>query len=220
MTDNDDEIQIYHPNGMTTPIPDCFMKIIKYCGPLDNGGVAAYEGYDKFVVEHDNSLSPLDILLANNIGARLTGEDFVRIWGKSGEISEHLANMPKDVDLSDPSLDHEDFWKGLKELFKTCRCKGVSYSKITKILHKKRPRLIPIVDYDIVAHRYLDDSWLGASDIAEYLVAATQHIRGDVIRNERTLTAIKARLWNEEKIDLTLLRIFDILLYQHYTNRP
>jgi hypothetical protein len=76
------------------------------------------------------------------------------------------------------------------------------------------------VDDAIIAYEYLDNSWLGASDITGYLVAATKHIRGDVIYNETTLRAIQARLLNEKQINLTLLRIFDILLYQHYTNIP
>ena len=55
MAENDDEIKIDHP--VTPTIRNCFRQIVEYCGPLEERGVAAYEGYDKIQVEDDNTLS-------------------------------------------------------------------------------------------------------------------------------------------------------------------
>jgi hypothetical protein len=130
-----------------------------------------------------------------------------------------LRKIPADVCLSDTSLNDEGLWENLKGLFAAfCRCDDISYSKTTKIMHKKRPNLIPIVDRVYVAGEYLGGSWLGPRDIPEYLVAATKYIRDDVVHNLSTLKSIQARLRHEKQIDLTLLRIFDILLYQHYSS--
>lgn len=215
-----DGIEINHPDSSTASIPDCLTKVIKYCRPFNEGGVAAYEAYDQFPVQNASTLSAFDILLANNIGANLNGEDFMRIWGNRERIENRLEDVPSDLDLSETSLSDKRMWENLRELFRACRCEGVSYSKITKILHKKRPCLIPIVDNKYLAREYLGNSWLGASasDIPEYLVAATKHIRKDVTceNNRETLIAIQERLWQEKQIHLTPLRIFDILLYQHY----
>ncbi len=155
MANNGDKIEIRHPNGDTTEIDDCFVKVMGYCHQ-----VAAYEAYDKLQVQQAHGLSAFDILLASNIGANLSGEDFMQLWRKREEIGRRLAEIPTTLDLADKSLSDEDLWESLKKLFEVCRCKGVSYSKMTKILHKKRPRLIPIVDNDVVAYKYLDDSWL------------------------------------------------------------
>jgi hypothetical protein len=216
-----DGIEINHPDSSTTSIPDCLTKVIEYCRPFNEGGVAAYEAYDKFPVQNASTLSAFDILLANNIGANLSGENFVRLWRNREEIEKRLAKVPSDLDLPELSSDDEDLWENLRELFIACWCKGVSHSKITKILHKKRPQLIPIVDGEFVAKKYLGGNQLGAGEVPEYLVAATKCIQEVVARenNRTTLVAIREKLRQEKRIDLTLLRIFDILLYQHYSSQ-
>jgi hypothetical protein len=220
MIERGDQIMIHPPNREPEPICDCFVKVEEYCRPFDEdeGGVAAYEGYDKLRVRQDDTLSAIDILLANNIGANLSGQDFVRIRKNRERIESRLTEIPTGLDLSETSLNDEDLWESLHELFKACRCKGVGSSKITKILHKKRPRLIPIVDSELVAGKYLGSNLPSASDVPEYLVAATKHIRKDLTseNNSETLIALQERLWQEKQIHLTPLRIFDILLHQYY----
>jgi hypothetical protein len=218
MADKSDKIEIHHPDeSVPEEIDYCFMKVIDYCRPFEDNDIVAYEGYDKIQVPQDHVLSPSDILLANNIKARISSKDFLRIWRNKQQIEEWLRKIPADVCLSDTSLNDEGLWENLKGLFAAfCRCNNISYSKTTKIVHKKRPNLIPIVDRVYVAGKYLGDRWLGARDrdISEYLVAATKYIRDDVVHNLSTLKSIQARLRDKKQIDLTLLRIFDILLYQ------
>ncbi len=218
MANNNDKIEVHHPVRGMELIDGCVAKGNNYCRLISDGGVPAFELYDQVQIREDNELALCDIWLANGIGARIELKHFIELWKKREEIGEHLAKIPADVDLSDLSLDGKNLWKDLKALFNACRCRGISYSRMTKILHKKRPRLIPIVDDDVVAYRYLGGSWLGASDVSEYLVTATKHIQDDVVRNLSTLKSIQARLWHKKQIDLTLLRIFDILLYQHYSS--
>jgi hypothetical protein len=208
-------ITIQLGNGAT--ISECVQKVQKYCE-----NIPAYEIYDMVVVPQDNAVFVLDICLANNVGAGMDMFAIRRFWRHAskykGEIEEALSRIPRDIELHEVE---DAFFRDLRALFALFfdenKISGILYAGVTKTLHKKRPRVIPLVDWEIVIDGYLKTrSGLGTSNDADYLVEVTKRIREDVRENLNQLQEIQRGLQPDHGGDLTLLRIFDILLYQRF----
>jgi hypothetical protein len=212
-----DEITITLANG--TSIQECVRKVKMHCEK-----VPAYEIYDRIASPQEDSITILDICLANNIDARISASDIREFWRYVSdhrvEIEQGLSRIPQNVDLH--QVDEDTFFDNLRTLFalffngKEPKVRNVNFTRVTKILHKKRPRAIPIVDRKTVIENYIrkGSSWLGTSNSADYLLKVTKIIRQDILRNLNELQEIQRGLQPDEGGDLTLLRIFDILLYQ------
>lgn len=61
-------------------------------------------------------------------------------------MTDRLRAVPSDVDLWEWRTDGDRNRATLESLFEACRFKGFALASITKMLHLKRPRLIPIID--------------------------------------------------------------------------
>ena len=64
---------------------------------------------------------------------------------KLRQITEALEPIPQDIDLWDWP-DNRENRSNLARLLSACRTRGYGVARITKMLHRKRPQLIPIVD--------------------------------------------------------------------------
>ena len=93
----------------------------------------------------------------------------------------------------------------------------MAHAKISKILHKKRPRLIPLIDgAAIIAYRY---NRPGCEDVPKEMVEITKLIRQDLYQNLAELRQIQQNVWRDYSIDLTLIRLIDILFWQDYSEQ-
>jgi len=200
------------------PIGDCEKKVRDFClGPPGSPEKRdlSYEFYDLVWVPQDNQLHPFDIYLANNVGAGVVSDDFRKLWENRKRINQQLAKVPVNLDLADDRLEVFISWKDLEELFEACRVPGVAHAKISKILHKKRPRLIPLIDgAAIIEHRY---NRPGCEDVAEDMIEITKLIRQDLYQNLGELNQIQKNVWRDHSIDLTLVRLIDIIFWQDYS---
>lgn len=112
----------------------------------------SYQNYDLVEVSKDNSLSERDVRVANRIIARMGAETVAAILSRSAPAAAALARIPPDASLVDQ--ESEVPWKALDDLYRVFEgLPGVGLPRITKVLHKKRPGLIPILDS--VVDRYL-----------------------------------------------------------------
>jgi len=108
-----------------------------------------YEVYDAVNVAQDNILRPEEIALSIMMNSRISGNTGLEVWRQRAAIQAHLARLPSSADLAADDVP----WEALRELFDvfdaTPRARlGVA----TKILHKKRPRLIPMLDSRLVSY--------------------------------------------------------------------
>ena len=145
-------------------------------------------------------------------------------------IGKKLAVIPTTVAITDKNIP----WNELTELFgEFLAVDGFSCARVTKILHKKRPRLIPILDRARVIDKYYQavveeiiermHSISGESlsslrqDILNFSLTATAlvaRIRDDILVNKKVLNKIKDKL-DKEGLSLSLVRIFDIILWEN-----
>ncbi len=130
-----------------------------------------------------------------------------------------LAEIPADADLLDPDVDL-DAVKRL--LHAACQVRWVLVPVATKVLHRKRPRLIPMLD-SVVNGYYLDakhKSGLRAAledgDHGERAAGAAMAIlrafRDDLRATEPELTQLQADL-GQMGYELTLVRLLELLLW-------
>jgi hypothetical protein len=223
----DDEITIYLANG-AEKIENCKQKVPEYCRPIrddDSSGVAAFELYDQIPGSEDDQLTVYDIWLANGITAGIQQNHVIELWQNEESkerIEQLLAQIPKQIGLESDDLDPKIF-ENLKDLLeKWMDLDGWAAARVTKVLHKTRPTLLPPIDsqvmtpYSELRQREGKRRWRFYESEAEDVVEVVRRIRDD-IRNEGNLAQLRAiqQSLKHRGIRLSISRIFDIILYQH-----
>ena len=172
----------------------------------------SYQSYDLAEVSRDNSLSERDVRVANRIIARMGPDAVGAILSRAEAASAALAKIPAGASLVDQGADIP--WQQLEDLFGAFEnLPGVGLPRLTKVLHKKRPALVPILD----------------SVVDRYLVAVGGPIAGALSERGTALT----RVYKEELdfcfpvldcvrealladgVDLTECRLLDIYLWAY-----
>ena len=103
-----------------------------------------YALYDGCPVPTDDLVTSLDTYVSIGISSRMTLFDTVRFVARADRASELLADIPADAELESATDKQITAVASLIDLFGEARYVG--RGKATKVLHKKRPALIPILD--------------------------------------------------------------------------
>jgi len=166
-------IEWQRPDGQTDRITHFVKKICTFCIAYPDPPPPTEEDnldrrsqkeekrrkfYDRFSsispVEHPHSITEEDITVANGFGARTSKET----WHKHNLLA-HLAEL----ETLDPNWDlfenvGEEVWQSRKRALRNVlervmgeNGSGIAMSSGTKVLHLKRPKLIPICDSVVVA---------------------------------------------------------------------
>ncbi|HUI08342.1 MAG TPA: DUF6308 family protein [Verrucomicrobiae bacterium] len=160
--------------------------------------------YDLAPVAQDNCIGPLEWWVPNFLGAGLTRKNVAQLQAASNPIASLLSQLPNHTSLYE-QIEEQD-WHIMACLFNEfLRIPGIDVARTTKILHKKRPRLIPPVDTQMAKK-------LGYEDTGESLVAVLKLIRHDLTRNLDCLRQTCALLPELEGI--TIVRTLDMILWQ------
>ena len=193
----------------------------------------AHELYDEFAVEPNNRVDLACLASTAFIESKNPQLNQWRsLWNSREQIESELGNIPPQISLTDVSIP----WAELQSLFHIFLSQdGFSYARVTKILHKKRPHFIPIIDskiitlYQSVGDRAIDrirgeySSWLGRQaprsalleeKWAPILIAVVQAFREDLIDNLAIIDLVRQDL-REYKIEVTPVRVLDIILWQY-----
>jgi len=157
------------------------------------------------------------IELINRLGARMPYKAAELLLQKKDEIESRLADVPARLTILDS---YEEIpWEKLKSLFDSFRVKYVGLARMTKILHKKRPNLIPILDKNILVNKYLEPllraQGIIVRDATERAVCYIKELKEDIDRNREAFTKVQQNL-KSEGYDISLLRILDILIWYHF----
>lgn len=170
----------------------------------------SYEKYDEPFVPQDNVLTRSDVLISRKIIAR-TGDRVIEdVLKKAGPINAALSGVPISANLAD----NDPPWDALAKLYSTLvTIPNIRISRATKILHKKRPCLIPILDNEVAKYlRSLEPS-LTTDRIAEGL-ALTQSYKKELDQNLEALKCVRGEL-RKRGFALTEVRLLDILIWAH-----
>jgi len=156
-----------------------------------------WEYYDGVSDSHPNEITPLDCAISVFMESNFTHSSKMRDWH---ELSQKIK---PDVDILlykyDCTLSLEEdtphiglFCEDLKSLFKKLiNVKNWRVAKLTKVLHRKRPKLIPMID-SVVRMAYCfgprsslwNDENNKKKDISiEHSIAALHGLREELIQN-------------------------------------
>ncbi len=186
-------------------ISDCISKLKCFC-VRD----LSYPNYDLKKVEEDNSLTMKDIQLANHMGARMKPEIVKSVMDRAENINSVLTHIPAGLELANNNIP----WVALENLFRVTLGPDIRPARATKILHKKRPHLIPILDSVVVSYcqtvkRHSD------GDEASMMVECVQTIKTDI---ERNIDTFRRLVVTNPK--LTAVRVHDILVWAYSGEFP
>jgi hypothetical protein len=103
-----------------------------------------YDLYDGYPPQPGNDLSPTEIFLSVGINSRVVLNDACRFLARREQARPLLARIPDGTRLEDASDDQLDAAGELIALLEQAR--WLALGKVTKVLHKKRPAFIPVID--------------------------------------------------------------------------
>jgi hypothetical protein len=129
-------------------IPDALDRIRRYCGLAWSGGPPetwAWAYYDGVPTEQDDHVTSVDVLCAAALHPGLGRAELAFFQDRRRDLSAWLAGVPKDSrlwEIPEPIVEH---LASLPDSFP-----DVSISLLSKVLHRKRPHLIPLLDRHVV----------------------------------------------------------------------
>ena len=184
-------------------IRECQKKLAEFCH-----NDASYEGYDKKKVNEDNRLTKGDIQLANFMAARMSPLVIESIINRTTMVNSALERIAPGIAISDEHVP----WSAIEQLFSATLGPEVGPARATKILHKKRPPLIPILDSVVVSYcKAVCSHGLRDKNEASKMIVYVQVVKVDVDNNLNVLeNAIQANA-----LELTPVRAFDMLLWAY-----
>lgn len=189
------------------PVPKPLDRIRRYCGLEWSGGppeVWAYGYYDTISTD-TNVVDPVDVLSTAALHPGLSRADLAFFAERRLEIEAWIAELPADLELvsaDDAVFEHLERLADWPE--------APTLALFSKVLHRKRPGLIPLVDRHVVdwyrpvtGERSAPRAWPG-------LLRA---MRQDLTRNTRALDVIADATAAELGRRMSDLRITDIALW-------
>jgi hypothetical protein len=204
-----------------SPIPDALTLIRRYCG-LATGASRELWGYEYFDArpsQAQDEVTPEDLSTTAALNMRFSRECLEGFMSARDIIRAGLAGLPADLSLESAGQAHleriEDLMKGL------CQGEGpfgfripdATRAHVSKVLHRKRPRLIPLYDR-LVSERYargLNSKEAGRG------VELLRAIRDDMADagNRDVLARVQESLATEldGRVVPSRLRLFDIAIW-------
>jgi hypothetical protein len=196
----------------------CVNVLTDYFRAVD--GTPAFSGsrFESFGDNPPHRIIVDDLVAVSMLSVRVPGQAALRFLERAaGDINDLLPRIPTDLDLHDADKrtidEHSPAWR-LWEVLRTqpkrsAETVGVGEVTTSKLLARKRPRLLPV--YDAIVGRQLElrNSLTHWDDVHRFL---TDEKPGRV----RFLRELAAEATVPPHV--SVLRIFDVLLWMHGKN--
>lgn len=108
-----------------------------------------YAMYDGLPAQPGDTIGPTECYYAVGMSARIVLFDVVRLIARADEVRPYLAAIPNNRRLEDATNEELEAVGKLFDVLDACHQIGIA--KITKVLHKKRPAFIPVIDSLLMA---------------------------------------------------------------------
>lgn len=173
----------------------------------------SYQSYDLARVEQDDVLTESDIRVANAMIARMSPRVISDIYARAPVINAALAGVPPSASLAEP--DDEIPWRALEELMRAIGgIPEVGLPRQTKVLHKKRPALIPILDSVLETYLRRVDGLRRTGDGARDAIELVRSYKRELDANLVAIQTLRSEL-RQRGIDLTECRLLDLFLWAY-----
>lgn len=172
---------------------------------------SSYRSYDLAEVAQDNVLTEADIRVANAIIARMSPQVIAGIYARAPVINAALTQIPTSASLVVPA--DEIPWHELENLMRAMQgILEVKLARQTKVLHKKRPALIPILDSVLEKYLRQVDGLQRSGDQAHDAVELIRSYKRELDSALPALQPLREEL-HRRGIDLTECRLLDLFLW-------
>lgn len=199
-------------------VPGALDNIRRYCGLAWSGGSPECWGwryYDAVESAHDEAVTPVDVLCASAVHPGLSRSDLAFFEDRRRSLAAFLAKIPPDRRLWEVPEEVVDHVADLTALFPEA-----SVALVSKVLHRKRPHVIPLLDRHIV-------DWYrpvtGKRAMAEAWGPIVRALRAEETDGETrllraiALTPLEKELWpfrqEDERPRLSWIRAVDIAVW-------
>jgi hypothetical protein len=182
---------------------------------LDVRNGYAYPAYDRLITNGSSDLVDGDLLAPALMGVHIDAGRFALLREMLPAL-EAVAELP-DVALQDADDDHVYCVAGLFGILDEPRYagRGIRGTVVSKILHRKRPDLVPIYDSRIfeaytapgVLPRTSDRSW------QQFMAELCMTMRADLHAEGKAFSELE-ELAREQDAPVTQLRILDVLVWR------
>ncbi|MEJ7792408.1 MAG: DUF6308 family protein [Gaiellaceae bacterium] len=172
---------------------------------------SSYRSYDLAAVAQDDVLIEADIRVANAMIARMSPRVIAGIHARAPIVNAALTQIPTSASLVAPA--DEIPWSQLENLMRAMQgIPEVKLARQTKVLHKKRPALIPILDSVLEKYLRQVDGMRRTGDEAQYAVELIRSYKRELDAALPALQALRGEL-QRRGIDLTECRLLDLFLW-------
>ncbi len=188
----------------------------------------AWEWYDG-VATDPHAIEPVDFSITIAMNSRATAGRMKAFMERRRQLEERLARVPEDVRLAKDTP--ASVLQAAADLFdEACQAVGTKLALASKVLHRKRPLLIPMLDKVVVnGHywlvldgptppRWFDTTWLknGAwSNPTMYMRVMAEELDG----NRDSLQELRRRLPPEAPTSVSDVRLLEATLHAHLQRR-
>jgi hypothetical protein len=191
------------------PVEDGWDRLARYCGLEWSGGsneTWAFRYYDSVWSPPDDTVKPVDVLATAALHPGLSRSDLTFFHDEQPAISGWLEDLPTDRGLAgvDGAV--------LRHLADLASWEiPVSMQLLTKVLHRKRPLLIPLIDRHVL-------DWYrpitGERSAAKAWPALLRAMRDDLdFGNAVSLDSMAAGIEERTLKRLSPLRIIDVIVW-------
>jgi hypothetical protein len=191
------------------PIAAAEAHVRRYCGLVTDDHppqVWAYAYFDSIPTTNDDEVSPTDVVACSALHPGLNRADLEFFHEATPFLRRCLGELPDDIDLADAEGTTLDAVKALGSLKVPVRL-----SLLSKVLHRKRPRLIPMWDRSLMDW-YRWETGVKGEEAWPSVVEAFSADLG-AASNREELERIRRAIWTEVSPVPTLLRIADIAVW-------
>lgn len=197
---------VMHVGGR--PVENGWDRLARYCGLPWSGGdneTWAFRYYDALASPGRDAVGPLDVLAASALHPGLSKADLAFFHDEAKAIAQWLAVLPAAVDLGgcDAAVSRH-----LEEL--ATWDASVSLPLLTKVLHRKRPMLIPLLDRHIL-------DWYrpitGERSAVKAWPALLGAMRDDLELTSAVCQSMAKAVEEETSMCLSPLRVIDIVAW-------
>jgi len=166
---------------------------------------SSYRSYDLAPVLVDSALTESDVRTANRLMARMSTATVDAVLASKGAIEAALKRIPLGASLAGGPVP----WEALHALFAAFEgIPAVGLPRTTKILHKKRPALVPILDSVLEEYLVANHDVGSQQRLADRGIALTRAYQDELLENEDPLLLLRSAL-SSQGIELTECRLLD-----------
>jgi hypothetical protein len=169
---------------------------------------------DQVPITPDGTLVPEDLAVTMLLNSRVGRRAYLSVQDRG--LSLNLQCLP-DVDLESSNASQRTTVADL--IAEVAQWPGFAASVATKVLHKKRPKLVPVLDNQAIFGAYMNPAWPSSRFLADsvksapWIREALERIHYDLTRRENVESWVHLSRLEPSR---SRIELFDMIWWSHF----